>query len=275
MPLQSEVKRQFYLGVAGVSCWYARSTLSGAAPSPDFDFGETVEQTEPALVDEPVMGQPPQGQRRRQSLAAIQGLVSPAKNDPSASKPEPRNESARDRPETALVDQPQAPPGSDTGPAVMSPGPVSGSASAAGVTAAHWGFWFSNRFVLISALSADASTRLQAALAGNILQALGQMPTEHRILQWPVFSNPAVPGNDESGLKAVLTELAGGFNERMVVTLGLLPELSYDARSVWLESVLGHRTVEFPFSLAALSAEPDRKRQLWAELRPLTGTAEQ
>lgn len=269
MPLQSEVERQFYLGVAGVSCWYARSTLTGAAPSPEFDFGATAG---PELIDEPIVVQPPQGQRRRQSLAAIQGLVSTPKNDPANSELELPREAVPERPKMAPVDQAPMP---EAAPAVMSPEADSGPTSVAvGVAMAHWGFWFSDRFVLISALSADASTRLQDALAGNILQALGQGVAEQQTVQWPVFSNPAVPGNDESGLKAVLRELAGGFNQRRVVTLGLLSELPADTRSLWLESVLGRTTVDCPFSLAALSADPDRKRQLWAQLRPLTVTGQ-
>ncbi|MDX1799766.1 MAG: hypothetical protein R3303_02480, partial [Marinobacter sp.] len=76
----------------------------------------------------------------------------------------------------------------------------------------------------------------------------------------------------EAGLQAVLRELASQFNQRKVLTLGLLAELPADARSAWLASVLGQTTVEFPFSLAAMSADPDRKRQLWARLRPLAGS---
>lgn len=269
MALTNEVERQFYLGVAGVSCWYARTTLTGAAPSPELDFDAAAEPIPEPVVDaanESVAGRQAPGQRRLQSLAAIQGLVkTPAAEPHRPVMPAPHSEA---------VSEPlkQASEASKPEPAVIAPEPDSLTASVAvGVTVVHWGFWFSQRFVLISARSTDASARLQEALAANILQALGQTTEQQQTVHWPVFNNPAVPGNDEAGLKAVLRELAGEFTGRRVITLGLLPELSADARSAWLESVLGQATVESGFSLAALSADPDRKRQLWTSLRPLIG----
>lgn len=274
MALQSEVERQFYLGMAGVSCWYARSTLTGAAPSPDLDFGavsEPIPDPVPDPVLEPASRQRPSGQDRRQSLAAIQGLVSTPGARAAAIEPDARPEPVPEppvAPQAGLEPAPQ-----DATPARAESGSDDVSASAAtGVAEAHWGLWFSEQFVLISALSSDASIRLQDALANNILQALGQTVVEQQTLQWPVFNNPAVPGNDEAGLQAVLRELALQFNQRRLLTLGLLPELPVDARSAWLGSVLGQPAVEFPFGLAALSADPDRKRQLWTRLRPLAGS---
>ena len=45
----NEAERQFYLAAAGIRMWYARESLPGAAPSPDFDFGvEDEPQFQPA-----------------------------------------------------------------------------------------------------------------------------------------------------------------------------------------------------------------------------------
>lgn len=267
MTVQTEAQRQFYLQVAGISCWYSRTALTGAAPSPDFDFAEP-ERPDPASVDEPVADRRVSGQARRQSLAAIQGLVSASPGKAARAEAE--------RPPAAVPEsQHTAPPvqlapvadrlaGDDSIDSDSDPG---AGGTAVSVTRAHWGFWFSDEFVIVSSLSADASARLQESLAENILRALDQTPIESNSLQWPVFSNPGVPGNDEAGLKAVLRELAAQINNRRVITLGLLPEYSDHARNTWLESVLGRLSVEFPYSLAGLSADPERKRQLWKELR--------
>ena len=43
--MHTEAARQFYLGVAGVRMWYAREPLPGAAPSPEYDFSEDIDET--------------------------------------------------------------------------------------------------------------------------------------------------------------------------------------------------------------------------------------
>ena len=63
----NEAERQFYLAAAGIRMWYARESLPGAAPSPDFDFG----------VDDEPQFQPaseiPQIGRKSEPLSGDQG----------------------------------------------------------------------------------------------------------------------------------------------------------------------------------------------------------
>lgn len=134
---------------------------------------------------------------------------------------------------------------------------------------AHWGFWSSPEWVLMSSLSADASRALQDVLAGNILRALRADVQSQRELRWPVFNNSAVAGNDAAGLVDVVTTLATEFAGRRLLMLGVAPEGFRDPLLSEVLAPLGQPSLAFPASLAALAADPARKRDLWQDLKPL------
>ncbi|MGM0570351.1 hypothetical protein [Marinobacter sp.] len=272
----NEALRQFALGVAGVRLWYARSPLPGAAPSPDYDFGEA-EQSEPEGT-EPVPGlksadltsSPPGSDASRQGLARLQGLL--------AEGGQPR------RPMRAVKEVTVEPPDPEPGPSEASDSDAGTAGEGAQVpevrsayeglagksVALHWRFWHGSRWLLMSSSPDEAGRGLEDRLAENILKALGDVVERTDSLRWPVFSNPAVPGNDAAGAADVLAALAQDVEAPRQLWLGIDPEdPDFEQAELWrsLLAPMGRATVSFPRSLAALSSEPDSKRRLWRALR--------
>ncbi|WP_404368423.1 hypothetical protein [Marinobacter sp.] len=277
MTMVNEAQRQFYLGRMGVRLWYARSVQPGAAPSPDFDFEDMAPASVWPETAAPAVSSPDSADTgRKAGLANLRGLMDGPRPDikVQVTKPESRLREAvpdppivpsREQPETPAEAEPEAV--SPDSPSV-SPAPVRELPGSA-VLSVNWGVWMSESYVLVSAISTDASADLQHALARSILGAMGMKAGPPKMLQWPVFSNPAVPGNDESGLRELLKELATRFPPNSLIALGLCQDESWDDRSGWLEASLGMPVVDFEFSLAALATDPGRKRALWSRLRPL------
>lgn len=276
----NEAQRQFAMGVAGVRLWYARAPLPGAAPSPDFDFDEpgggAIDVPE-AVAETPVARAPrPASQASRQGLARLQGLMAD-----TASRPSARSESGSspvvESGEGAAVDSggQAARQESSAGPQADVPvenvsSPQAGDALAGQAVAFHWRFWSGGQWLLVSRCPDNASRALEDRLATNILKALGEDLTGREEVRWPVFGNPAVPGNDAAGAVDVLSAMAETVARPRQVWLGLVPEDSAQAApEVWdrLCAPLGQAAVSFPLSLAALSSDPDGKRRLWQALQ--------
>lgn len=138
---------------------------------------------------------------------------------------------------------------------------------------ARLGFWVSERSVLVSGVSDEASARLQDALAANILASLGESPAlaESQQIRWPVFGNPRVPGNSLDDFHSVLCSASKEFGSRKLILLGVLTDDQLPGRSEWLASALGTPAVDFPRSLSELAAVPDHKRELWQQLKTAIG----
>lgn len=137
---------------------------------------------------------------------------------------------------------------------------------------AHLGFWISERLVLVSSVSDQASERLQDTLAGNILAALGESAVEKpRHIHWPVFGNSRVPGNSMDDFRGILRSISAEFGTRKVLFLGVLVDELQPARSEWLAGALGSPALDFPRSLAELAAVPAYKRELWQQLKSAVG----
>ena len=118
-------------------------------------------------------------------------------------------------------------------------------------------------------MSSDASHQLQEQLARNILKALAVDVESASSVQWPVFNNPAVAGNDRAGFRAVLQDLRREWPEQRLIALGLCQGDPWPDRSAWLAGALGEPVVDFEYSLPALATDPGRKRALWSRLRSL------
>lgn len=273
----NEAQRQFAMGVAGVRLWYARGSLPGAAPSPDFDFGEPAGQPEaPAEAAKMPSSPRPESDASRKGLARLQGLLSETRADPGSEA------QGRAVSRTAPASVAETPPGSSRTPASTHavPAPESesepvpidqpGSALAGKLIGFQWRFWIGEQWLLVSSCPDTASRGLEDRLAANILRALGDVVTSTEVLRWPVFSNPAVPGNDAAGAVEVLSAMAGTVNRPRQLWLGLEPEESNpDASALWrsVSAPLGEATVSFPGSLVALSSDPGAKRALWQALQ--------
>ena len=265
--MMPEAERQFYLGKAGIHLWYARKALPGAAPSPEFAFPE---QDEPeleaaAIVSPPVPARPTVPQRKvdgvgKDRIAGIQALMADDTPEP-AGVPVPEK-----APETPVVVESKAPADESPEKTVDAAGELPRQIHA------HLGFWFSERLVLISGVSDEASTRLQDTLAQNILAAVGETRIEKgRELRWPVFGNLRVPGNSADCFRDTLHFLANDFGARKVVLLGVLTNDSPSERAVLLDDALGDAAVDFSHTLAELAAVPAYKRELWQQLKSAVG----
>lgn len=273
----NEALRQFALGVAGVRLWYARSPLPGAAPSPEYDFGMDGQSTDEeanvvaGVVDGASPATPmPDPEASRQGLARLQGLLSEdggKRRSPAALRESPSSPAPERSEGAPIVEADSAHDGVEIRGGEAGAG---GDALVGQAVSFHWRFWHGSRWLLVSSSPDEAAGGLEDRLAANILKALGDAPERSETLRWPVFSNPAVPGNDAAGAAEVLAAVAQDCKPSRQLWLGVEPaEPEPGAEALWraLLAPLGEAAVSFPRSLAALSSEPDSKRRLWKALQ--------
>jgi hypothetical protein len=222
--------------------WYAKRPLPGAAPSHDYEFDDSVapanapypEQPEPA--PRPRTPDRPPEKSPSQKAADLQALMAPA-----------RREEPVQAPQVAELEE------------TVSRPPV----------ACHLGIWESSEYLLIGQWSDDASEQLQDSLARNLLVALGQEGvTDRRMLHWPVFRNPQIPGNSADDFRGVFEGVLSDVQQGTVILLGVLADQADDHRKYCLKPVFSKGIVDFPHTLAELSTTPDYKRELWRRLKP-------
>lgn len=275
----NEAQRQFAMGVAGVRLWYARAPLPGAAPSPAYDFGESEQSRQQDAGLQPAAAAParrPASDASRQGLARLQGMLagtSPEHKGPGHEVvPGSPGQSAAQPVDVPLPDAPVDPAANVSG-GVSYPEEAESSvkdAVAGESVSFHWRLWSGDQWLIVSTCPDVASRGLEDSLAGNILRALGESVRKTEALKWPVFGNPAVPGNDAAGAVDVVSALAAELDAPHQLWLGLEPdEEDSGGGPVWrrLLAPLGDATVSFPRSLVALSSDPAGKRALWQALR--------
>ncbi|MFC4259342.1 hypothetical protein ACFOZ5_09905 [Marinobacter lacisalsi] len=276
----NEAQRQFVMGVAGVRLWYARSVLPGAAPSPDYDFGEPAGQTQSgtgsAEAPPVTRGPRPVSEASRKGLARLQGLLSETDAAPDPTAREEvfagggRSTTARTPAATRASSQ-STPTETDVAPTPerVPVEPVDDTLAGKAI-AFQWRFWIGEQWLLVSSCPDTASRGLEDRLAVNILKALGDNIVSTEVLRWPVFSNPGVPGNDARGAAEVVSAMAEATSRPKQLWLGLEPEESASGRSsLWQDVIapLGEATVSFPGGLVALSSDPGAKHALWQALQ--------
>lgn len=274
----NEAHRQFVMGVAGVRLWYARGPLPGAAPSPDYDFAQAEDPETAATVPErpgPSAPRPVSG-ASRQGLARLQGLLAGG-GDGSGT------DAGKDGAAGGQVDSPGEVPATressrapreatEDGPS-SEPAPLGQveDALSGKLVSFHWRFWIGEQWLLVSSCPDIASRGLEDRLAANILRALGDGVTAAEALRWPVFSNPAVPGNDAAGAVEVISGMAESIKRPRQLWLGLEPDDidDPDEAGVWRQVIasLGEAAVSSAPSLAALSSDPGAKKALCDSLR--------
>lgn len=269
--VMTEAERQYYLGKAGIHLWYARAPLPGAAPSPEFRFPEADDapEADPELVVTPSpLSSTPRARTDgpgKDRMAGLQALMantdSEVRQDSAPVKPtEAVNAGRAEAPASA----PAMPSSGETAPeqdAAAEPEPL-------GQVEAHLGVWVSEHMVLVSGMSDEASERLQYTLAENILSSLGESRVETpRHIRWPVFGNPRVPGNSGEDFRHILGGMSKEFGARKLVLLGVMTDDIASGRAEWLASAFGVPAVDYPRSLAELSAVPVYKRELWQQLK--------
>ncbi|WP_323752896.1 hypothetical protein [Marinobacter sp.] len=261
--MQTEAARQFYLGVAGVRVWYARESLPGAAPSPEYDFSELEDQPVAPVIDvaapvAQVQRDPEQTARSRDKIAHLQSLMSaveaPSKAPRQVAYPEPEPKAK------APVAEEEAIPGvsaSEKEEAVVAV-PTAGEVPRLFVRA-----WQGSRFLLVAEMSEEASLALQETLATNILKSLGDASSaELGAIQWPLFNNLKVSLNRIEHLVEAIAAQYGSVGERQVIVLGKGGDL--------LEQAFGRApAVRFSGNLAKLASDAQLKRELWHMIKPL------
>ncbi len=271
----NEAQRQFALGVAGVRLWYARTLLPGAAPSPDLDFPEP--PPEPTVAPTAAVTSPSgRGSGSRNGLAHLQELLAETQDEQTASPvrvgsepPQPAVSRAIAEPESAPITSRTAEPEAGTpGLPGSDPAPVADGLKGQAVEF-HWCFWVGKEWVLVSARSDAASRTLEDSLARNILKVLSDTAEQFEEVHWPVFANPAVPGNDAASAADLLAEVAGSLGGRRRVCLGLVPDEAREGELLFsaLMASLGEVAVQSPVSLAALASDSAAKRDLWQALK--------
>lgn len=268
--IETEAERQFYLGVAGIRLWYARSPLPGAAPSPEFEFPgpsedapeeKEWESSKPVAEAGPAAAPAAGGNRVRPAGGVnLQSLMETPAPEPASAETAPR------------------PTKSESGPAPENDTPPSASRRIPGESGAapfrhklNLRLWFGQRFLLVSDVSGEASLRLQETLAENILKSLGDPgPQTSGPVLWPVFNNPLIPGNRLSDLIDVLKGVLSPLDGQRVVLLGVPGSEEEAAGAHWLVEALGKKPdVIFPHNLAELAGNPELKKNLWRQLKPL------
>lgn len=266
--IRNEAERQFYLGVAGVRLWYARSSLPGAGPSPEFEFPEeaTAEPEFSGVPTEPTaeviseVAKKPAGKTGKPSRAInLQSLM-------ETSAPE-----SPDATTTPSAPEPEAKSGQQPGTRESKVGQSSGKAVEAPFgQKLNLRLWAGRRFLLVSDLSEEASLRLQETLAANILKSIGDQ--DARVLGpvlWPVFNNPLLPGNRLPDLVGVLKGIVEPLNIQQVILLGDSGSGEPAAGGHWFAQVLGREPeLVFPHTLAELAGNPELKKKLWQLLKP-------
>lgn len=261
--MHTEAARQFYLGVAGVRMWYARDPLPGAAPSPEYDFGESAEvSVAPEIsVAVPVAAaqrDPELAARSRDKIAHLQSLMSAVEAPKATPRQAEALEPSPEKSETVseLVAAQEVPVAEEEHEIV--PPHVPDAVPRVFIEA-----WQGNRFLLVAEMSEDTSLSLQQTLAANILKSLGEVsPVGLGALHWPLFNNLKVSLNRVEHLLEAISASYGNAESRHVVVLGHGGDL--------LEKAFGKApTLRFSDSLAKLAADPQLKRQLWQELKPL------
>jgi len=251
-----EAHRQFYLAAAGIRMWYAKRPLPGAAPSPEYQFADRDLPEEAASHGEAEVALRPHVKAERSADPArsrsldLQSLMAP----PSQAKPE--------RPVVPAIPEsaPEPVPAAEATSVELS-----GSHA---LIAAHLGIWSTGKYLLISQWSDEASERLQDSLAANLLRVLHQREVgERQMLHWPVFRNPHIPGNSANDFREVLSRMVSPHETCSIILLGVLGSEQDEQRQHCLKPFLPQVGVDFPHSLAELSASPGQKRDLWNALK--------
>lgn len=260
-----EATRQFYLQAMGVTLWYPRQQLPGAAPSPDLDFSEDLPAvaastallagaaTPPARESSPVLA-PVRQKPKEHPLAGKAPNLSGLMLDDSDKPP-------------ALRNKPVPPAVVETPP---SPSPVALPEESISI---YCGLWIGRRYAVFADLDGQVSLELQQRLVQNLLRALGEgkedspYPLRFHQVRWPVFSNPLIPGNGVEGLRVVLGSLLPCDDEHAWIVLGEETGRVVD-RSIAKPCQLWLRESYRP---ADMASDSQLKRHLWARIQGQLG----
>lgn len=257
----NEAQRQAYLKHCGVSFWYSKSPLPGAAPSIEFDysvfqFGPGLAQSA-SLPKTPNSGEvePPKGYAPKTISKAPAQQITPENPAPTALLGAVR---AAPVPKSA-IEQPLEKP--------VDPDRELIKAGATHSIAVNLRIAITEQLVVVAQVGEDLPGDMQEKLLLQIGIAAGHVFTLDTLtkLSWPVFANRAVPGNDDAGLNVVLLPQLKPLIGRAWLGLGpqvveLMSTLDETQRSAAPRLMFKH-------DLSMLATSGALKRALWDELR--------
>lgn len=248
-----EVQRQVYLQRCGITLWYSRVSLPGAASSIEFEFPQAPEEAQ--VVSHVLQPTPttPTSQRPAEDRAKVteqKAILS--KVVAEAAKPDPA--SHQRIPDTALRQ-------TDT----VSELPAQSVVET--FLAVNLRYIVADELILVAQLGDDLPVDLQEKLLLKIASALGRpvSPETLDALAWPAFANRRVPGNDDRGLAAVLERMLGQYSDRACVGLGadISGVLTGLVDRVSARDGSSALRLFFEHDLAELATSGALKRQLW------------
>lgn len=252
----NEAQRQAYLKHCGISFWYSRTKLPGAASSRDFDFTgavavprESVSEPTPAVAKNAPRAQSRESLARPRLIpeadrSTLDRIVAEAAASAKAlekpTKPEPVSAIAK-APRTLPDDQ-----------------------SAAAVTMSLRVATM-DKLVLIAQVGADLPEDVQDKLLLQIGIAMGHAITTDSLLSisWPVFANKSVPGTDSEGLLQALSRILEPVRDRPWLCLGA--DIS-DLLKVF-DGPDSEARIRFEHGLGGLATSGTLKRELWGSIR--------
>jgi len=240
----NESLRRAYLEAMGISVWYARSPLPGAAASPAFPLEPVPGSRRPEPVaDKEVVDKPvaPEVRPERVRPGKLSRLAESQPQDRSA---EPAPASVPDK---TVADADRRPSGWER---------------------LDLGVWQGSGWMLVADWDAQAGARLQDQLARNVLRAMGETEFKAGRLQWPPFRHPDIPGNDRHSLARALDHLVGERHPPGLIVLGADSGKLVDS-GPWPGTP--SQTVHKAFTLSAMAGDAGLTRLLWASLRELKG----
>ncbi|WP_250656807.1 hypothetical protein [Alkalimarinus coralli] len=236
----SEKTRQHYLTQMGVTLWYSRCELPGAAASPEFDFGANAESPHSGggsstLPVEHGLANNPSGLGSAAPKSAADILSALSSPSPHSSPSEATSALSNERAElhntlpkevSATQNTPQeaiAPDAHDVSvlnkPAntevfsadAQQPSGIPKKSTLAELESLELMLWVGEKSWFISDNDAEFPLQLKQQLLGNIASALGENGDLGRItcFRWPFFGNQRLPGNDVSSMLDLLFEWIG------------------------------------------------------------------
>lgn len=263
-----EARRQHYLQAMGIPMWYARASLPGAKPSPEYDFSGfylPVAEAEARPRVSPQVSSQKQPQGAADLLKKVaQDLVPQASREAS-------------KPVEIPLSVPEEVVAADDSPNAASM--LQGASIAAEVPEFCVRAYGIGSYLALNLAHPEIDAHRESGLLANIAAACWGAASEFLYeMAWPVFTNSRLPGQNAEVAQAVLASLLKEYldNKKGLILFGQPP--------LWPEQPLGAigqadqmagLSMALPmvatWSLGEMLLVPQRKRDVWLHLHRFSG----
>ena len=277
----NERSRQHYLNQMGVTLWYSRCELPGAAASPVFDFGENTVANEDAHASVKSAADI----LNNLSVSSSASIIAPEKIAPENSVPAEVMQHTLEQkpssiPELSKSIQTAVPVFDEPAPSVHVNEAQQESFDELALI-----LWVGEHHWFLSDNDSEFSDLLKQQLLLNIASAIGEKVEGAEVARfnWPFFGNRRLPGNDSASMLSLLldwvsTQLASdeltGFLMGEKVTQILLQSHSpnsteMNGKKIELSLSDERGVMVVPtLSLNEMLKIPINKKQVWQHLKP-------